>query len=79
MAKPPNQLNTAPLRLSTTNAVLEYLKQLVSTGLYGRNHTEAAERLIARGIERLLQEGTIQRTTGELPKDRSGRKPRGEE
>lgn len=79
MAKPPNQLSTVPLRLSTTSAVLEYLKQLVSTGLYGRNHTEAAERLIARGIERLLQEGTIQRIVGELPKDRSGRKPRGEE
>jgi hypothetical protein len=76
MAKPPNQLNTVPLRLSTTSAVLGYLKQLVSTGLYGRNHTEAAERLIARGIERLLQEGTIQRAAGELPKDFTGRRSR---
>jgi hypothetical protein len=79
MPKPANQLETVPLRLSTTSAVLGYLKQLVSTGLYGRNHTEAAERLIARGIERLLQEGTIQGGPGESPKDRGGRKPRGEE
>ena len=79
MAKPPNQLKTVPLRLSTTSAVLEYLKQLVSTGLYGRNHTEAAERLIARGIERLLQEGTIQNTARALPKEFSGRRTREEE
>lgn len=61
MPKAPNQLGTCPLRISTTKAVVDYLKQLVSTGLYGRNHTEAAERLISRGIERLLQEGTLRR------------------
>jgi len=68
MTKTPNQLKTAPLRLSTSNAVLEYLKQLVSTGLYGRNHTEAAERLISRGIEQLLRDGTIKRAGDEAPK-----------
>lgn len=59
MPHPPNQLKTVPLRLSTTHAVMLYLKQLVSTGLYGRHHTDAAERLIALGIERLLQQGTL--------------------
>jgi hypothetical protein len=59
MAHPQNQLETAPLRISTTKAVVEYLKDLVSTGLYGRHHTDAAERLITQGLERLLQQGTL--------------------
>jgi hypothetical protein len=59
MAHPQNQLKTVPLRISTTRAVVEYLKELVATGLYGRHHTDAAERLIARGIEGLLQQGVL--------------------
>ncbi len=59
MPKSQNQLPTEPLRISTTRNIVEYLKQLVSTGLYGRHHTEAAERLIARGIEGLLKEGRL--------------------
>ena len=62
MPKPPNQLQTVLVRISTTQSVVDYLKGLVSTGLYGRNHTEAAERILTRGIERLLQDGTLQRS-----------------
>lgn len=59
MPHPPNQLKTAKLRISTTQAVLAYLQQLVATGLYGRHHTDAAERLLAQGIERLIPQGTL--------------------
>jgi hypothetical protein len=59
MPHPPNQLETSQLRISTTKAVVAYLKELVSTGLYGRHHTDAAERLIAQGIERLLEQGIL--------------------
>jgi len=59
MAHPPNQLKSTPLRISTTHAVVAYLKDLVATGLYGRHHTDAAERLLAQGIERLIQQGTL--------------------
>ncbi len=78
MPKTPNQLGTCPLRISTTKAVVDYLKQLVSTGLYGRTHTDAAERLISRGIERLLQEGTLHQNITALPQERRHARP-GEE
>jgi hypothetical protein len=68
MSKPPNQLKTVQLRLSTTTAVLEYLKCLVSSGLYGPNHCEAAERLLTRGIEQLIQEGVIERHGDQEPR-----------
>jgi hypothetical protein len=67
MAHPPNQLETVPLRISTTRAVVEYLKELVATGLYGRHHTDAAERLIARGIEGLLQQGVLKGVSKDGP------------
>lgn len=63
MSHPPNQLETVPLRISTTKAVVQYLKELVATGLYGRHHTDAAERLITQGLERLLQQGTLRSST----------------
>jgi hypothetical protein len=59
MPHPANQLRTVKLRLSTSPAVLVYLKQLVGTGLYGRHHTDAAERLIAQGIEALIERGIL--------------------
>lgn len=68
MAHPQNQLETVPLRISTTKAVLAYLKELVSTGLYGRHHTDAAERLIAQGIERLLEQGILKPISNEESK-----------
>ena len=58
--------------------MVDYLKQLVTTGLYGRNHTEAAERLISRGIERLLQEGTLRQNLTGFAQERRQPKP-GEE
>jgi hypothetical protein len=79
MPKLPNQLETVTLRLSTTKAVVDYLKELVATGLYGRHHTEAAERIISRGIEQLLQDGTIQKHGPNPGPDHGGRRMDGKE
>jgi len=76
MAHPPNQLKTVPLRISTTKAVVDYLKELVATGLYGRHHTDAAERLIAQGIERLLQQGMLKSTPKEETQPQGGLRSR---
>ena len=56
MSRKPNDIKTVSLRLSTTEAVRKHLERLVSTGLYGKNPSEAAEQLIARGIARAFQE-----------------------
>lgn len=39
--------------------IRDYLFGLVATGLYGKNPADAAERLVARGIEQAISEGTI--------------------
>ena len=78
MPHPPNQLETTQLRISTTKAVVVYLKKLVSTGLYGRHHTDAAERLIAQGIERLLEQGMLKPNSGEELTEDGGIKSRHE-
>ncbi len=59
MARKRNRLKTVLLTISTTPRIEEYLSQLVATGLYGKNPAEAAERLVARSLERLLQDGTV--------------------
>jgi len=38
-----------------------YLKDLVDSGLFGKNVAEAAERLVGRGVEALIHEGTLSR------------------
>jgi hypothetical protein len=42
MARPENSLETAELRVSTNPILKEQLEQLVKTGRYGKNATEAA-------------------------------------
>lgn len=59
MARKPNNLETVTMTISTTPPIMGRLKDLVSTGLYGKNPAEAAERLVARSIEDLLQNGTL--------------------
>ena len=59
MPRKPNSLRTVTITLSTTPPVEAYLQRLVRTGLYGKNTAEAAERLVARGVERLVQDGTL--------------------
>ena len=56
MAKAQNLIRTERLTLSTTPHVLSLLGRLVQSGLYGTNHAEAAERLVSKGLERLIIE-----------------------
>lgn len=59
MARTPNKLDTVEVTIRTTPPVAAYLDDLVQTGLYGKSRSEAAERLVTRGIEALISEGTL--------------------
>lgn len=59
MAKPKNLLETATLTVSTNPLVEDRLERLVSTGYYGKNTAEAAERLIAETLKALDRAGEI--------------------
>lgn len=61
MPRKKNQLTTVSITLSTTEPVIDYLEALVQSGLYGKNPAEAAERLIAIGIEDLIERGKLKR------------------
>ena len=61
MARTPNNIATKKFQVSTTPGVHQYLEELVLTGLYGKSPPEAAERLIARGIEELIRGGSLRR------------------
>jgi hypothetical protein len=45
------QFPTVMLRITTTPQVREMLERLVSTGFFGKNLAEAAERFVARGLQ----------------------------
>lgn len=64
MARKPNDIGTVLLPLSTTPHVVGYLKELLKTGLYGKNTTEAAERLLARTLERMVDRGRLKLPRG---------------
>ena len=64
MPRTPNHLPTVTITVSTTPQVQSYLVRLVSTGLFGKNAAEAAERLIARSVEQLTREGILPRGRG---------------
>jgi hypothetical protein len=59
MARKHNAVKTVRITVSTTPLLHEYLSALVTTGLYGKNAADAAERLIARGVEVALGSGVI--------------------
>lgn len=54
-----NQLETEQITISTTPIVVAYLQDLVGTGLYGKNHTEAAERVLASTLETMVRGGHL--------------------
>lgn len=66
MPRARNHVPTVTITISTTPQVQRYLVDLLSTGLYGKNVAEAAERLIAQSVERKAVEGA-------LPRRRRGR------
>ena len=59
MPKPKNSIASESLRISTTPQVRKYLEKLVLGGLYGKNPAEAAERILARGLEDLIERKRI--------------------
>lgn len=65
MARKPNSVRTVQIRISTTPRIQEYLERLVDTGLYGKNPAEAADRLIASGIEQILKEEILLKPNGQ--------------
>jgi hypothetical protein len=59
MGRKENSLDSVELRTSTNLVLKANLEKLVLTGRYGKNWTEAAERLIAEAIGRLIDEGKL--------------------
>jgi hypothetical protein len=59
MGRKRNSVGSVQLTISTTEHILVYLEQLVAGGLFGKNPAEAAERLVARGIEGLMRDGSL--------------------
>jgi hypothetical protein len=55
----PNQLETALVTISTTPLVVRHLQALVETGFYGKNYTEAAERLLAATLAAMVRSGDL--------------------
>jgi hypothetical protein len=68
MPRTANPIDTETFKISTTPPVVLHLRRLVETGLYGKTVPEAAERLIAQGIERLMNDGVLKRGPGSLRK-----------
>ena len=62
MARPKNQIQTVQLTIAATPQMVELLQQLISTGLFGKNATEAAERLVARALEERLRAGEFKKS-----------------
>lgn len=61
MARGKNRIPTQELLISTNPQVQAYLQDLVDSGTYGNSEAEAAERLIASGIEQLIENGKLVR------------------
>jgi len=61
MPKPPNTLDSVTITITTTPQVRSYLSELVTDGLYGKNVAEAAERLLAEVLKRLIEDGKLRR------------------
>jgi hypothetical protein len=57
MARPKNILKTVTLTISTNQPLMDNLENLVLSGSFGKSSPEAAERLIAKGIQELLKDG----------------------
>jgi len=63
MGRDRNLVATKQLTISTTHQVVEHLGLLAKSGFWGKNAAEAAERILAEQISRLIQEGRFDRRT----------------
>jgi hypothetical protein len=59
MARPENTQDSVEIRISTTRMVKKYLQQLVDSGTWGKNVTEAAERLLAKSLDTMVENGRL--------------------
>ena len=59
MPRVQNDQATVVVKFSTTPMVRTLLLRAVSSGLYGKNQAEAAERLVTRALEALLRDGLL--------------------
>ena len=66
MAKTPNSLDSVRLTLTTTPQVKEYLEQLVSAGLHGKNAAEAAERVLVDALAKLVDGEKLKRVAASV-------------
>jgi len=48
-----NSVDSAEVKITTTQQVVSMLKTLAKTGLYGKNHSQVAEELVRRGIRKI--------------------------
>jgi hypothetical protein len=55
--RPANQLSTSTLNVSTTPQIRKCLEKLVATGAWGKNPSEAAERIISSKVLDFAREG----------------------
>lgn len=67
MGRPKHKNKPEPLTLQLAPVLHRYLTALADGGLYGNHKTDAAVRLIERGIEKALADGTIDRWPPEQP------------
>jgi len=56
---PMRRLEEVRVHFTTTAKLKVYLERAVATGLYGKNASEAAERMVARGIEDMIAMGQL--------------------
>jgi hypothetical protein len=59
MARPENTQDSVEIRISTTPMVKKYLQQLVDSGTWGKNVTEAAERIISTSLDGMVRRGEL--------------------
>ncbi len=70
MARTKNDIPSVTITISTTLQMRRALERLVATGFYGTNPAAAAERLLARVLEKRDRDGKL-KASGE--RSRSGR------
>lgn len=68
-ARKPNSQKSAPIKISATPQVKDYLRQLVDHGLYGKTPTEVANTLVSKAIESLLERGHLKRLEADKSKE----------
>lgn len=57
--RPKNTVNTFSLNVSTNALIGEYLDKMVLSGHWGKNRSEAAERLLVLAVQHLKTEGAF--------------------